>query len=201
MTQAFQFGRRVRIKHGFQLDSASSAPPQLPTPPSPPPPPANPPPRLTVKDLPADSPDQSRGLFGPAGYMNTAARWYYPGTTQTVTDPSEKALMRTGQLGLGIGGAAVGALAAPAVASTAASTVGAVNTAGNTVMAGAGAGLLPHAQKAINTLQGMAPRIGSTAQSVQNNANKAINAVHQFRPPSLHASAAQAPNTSFASMQ
>jgi hypothetical protein len=107
----------------------------------------------------------------------------------------------TAALGAGGGLAAIGA--APAVAST----VGAVNTAGNTVAAGlAGAGVLPHIQRAVNTVQGMAPRLDRTLQSVTNNANKAVSAVNQFRQPAAptavaQAPKAQAPNTSFASMR
>jgi hypothetical protein len=62
-------------------------------------------------------------MFGPAGYLNTLDRWYNPWTTQTVSHPEEKMLMRAGQGALGLGAAAgVGAAGVAAAAPTLGST-------------------------------------------------------------------------------
>ena len=58
--------------------------------------------------------DEHGGLFGRAGYLNTLSRWYNPLTTQVVSDPTEKLMMRVGQGGLTAASLAAGAVPAAA---------------------------------------------------------------------------------------
>lgn len=110
--QPVHFGRLVRNKLAFELPPL----PKPPTGPAPTPPPALP--------KPPSGPSTSSGISGAPSFMqdyaSTLDRWYNPWTTQTVSHPEEKMLMRAGQGALGLGAAAgLGAAsiaAAPAVA-------------------------------------------------------------------------------------
>jgi len=180
MTQALQFGRRMRTKTSFQL----GPPPAAPAPP-PAPKPITPPPQ---------QPDNNGGMFGPAGYLGTLDRWYNPWTKQQVTNPEEQALMRVGQGALGLGAAAgVGAAGiaagAPALGSTALSQLPAYlsgNAAASTAVAG-GAGAAaanPSAtQRMLPTLSGTvnnATQFGSQmSQRVSALGNNAWNKIPQ----------------------
>lgn len=201
----YNFGRAMSLKVAFQLspNPPASGPAPTPTPASPPSLAAAPR-RLTMKDLPADSPDQSGGLFGPAGYANTLSRWYNPWTTQTVTDPTEKAMMRVGQGALGLGaaagvGAAGVAAAAPTLGSTAisqlpayfagnaaastAATGGAATTAAAAANPSATQRLFPTVTGAINNASQfgsqMSQRVSTMSNQLGNMGNNAWNKLPQ----------------------
>jgi hypothetical protein len=179
----YNFGRVMRLKVGFEVPNKPPLRnPALPPQPGSPslPAPATPPRRLTMKDLPPDKPDRNSDFFGPAGYVNTAARWYHPGTTQTVTDPTEKAMMRVGQIGGGIGAAATAGAAAvtagaPALASTALSQLPAYFAgSGTAAAAGAGGAGAVGAAAANPRVQQMFPTFSNVASNAMQSTGNAM---------------------------
>jgi hypothetical protein len=133
-----------------------------------------------MKDLPANSPDRNGGMFGAAGYGNTLSRWYNPWTTQQVTDPTEKAMMRVGQGGLGVGAlatAAAGGVAAgaPVLASTPLTHLPAYFAGGGgAAAAGAGGAGAAGAAAANPTVRQMFPTFTNMASNTLQTAGNAL---------------------------